>query len=171
MKSGFPWRFSTPSPTVPERWSSSARCWRSISGSWAFPSPMGRAFWMLPPHPERKSWRTPMPGMPAAGRCGASWKRPPSPTPAPPSLSIPSTSPWGWFRWTGCGRLQNHTKQPSQSILPQFFSNAFWKTRRPAGFAIPSLWHWPFPSICAPGSPRKPCETLSLPCAPALTPH
>ena len=40
-----------------------------------------------------------------------------------------------------------------------------------AGFAIPSLWHWPFPSICAPGSPRKPCETLSLPCATALTPH
>ena len=123
------------------------------------------------PPRKRKSWRTPMPGMPAAGRCGASWKRPPSPnTSAPRSLSIPSTSPWGWFRWTGCGRLQNHTKQPSQSILPQFFSNAFLENQAARRFRHPQPVALAIPINLRPWFPSETLRNFILTMRPCIDP-
>ena len=163
MKSGFPWRFSTPSPTRCRNAGLPPHAAGGLSPGAGLSIPNGPGILDVTAPPRKEELEDAYARYAGSRTLRGKLEKTAFPnTSAPLFLSYPQRHP---------GRLQNHTKQPSQSILPQFFLQCLLKTRRPAGFAIPSLWHWPFPSICAPGSPRKPCETLSLPCAPALTPH
>lgn len=92
------------------------------------------------------------------------------PNTSAPSLSIPSTSPWGWFRWTGCGRLQNHTKPPSQSILPQFFSNAFLENQAARRFRHPQPVALAIPINLRPWFPSETLRNFILTMRPCIDP-
>ncbi len=124
--------------------------------------PMGRAFWMLPPHPERKSWGRLCPVCRQPDAAGQAGKDRLPQHQRPRAFLYPQRPPWGWFRWTrpagGCKIIPSHHHRVSyRSSSPMPFGNqAARRFRHPQPVALP------FPSICAPGSPRKPCETFIL---------